>query len=260
MDRIADAIYAQVKPLVRLNQPVAEIRRNGDRVRIAHGVGRQVTEADYCICTLPMPVLARIPADFSDSKKAALTSVDYRTSVKAAFESPRFWESDESIYGGLAWTDRLNENLMYPSGGFNDSKGILITAYCGGWTRPENPKAFADLSHEQRLQICRDSVEVLHPGRSKLLAKGVTVAWGLTPWSEGVGALWPGGLTAVKARPPAYEELLKPEGPIVFAGEHLSYQPTWQEGAVLSAHEAMKLLHAMARSGRGLSGRGRASA
>jgi monoamine oxidase len=49
------------------------------------------------------------------------------------------------------------------------------------------------------------------------------------------------------ARPPEYAELLKPEGPIVFAGEHLSYQPTWQEGAALSAHEALKVLTAMAR-------------
>jgi monoamine oxidase len=41
---------------------------------------------------------------------------------------------------------------------------------------------------------------------------------------------------------------LKPEGSIVFAGEHLSYQPTWQEGAALSAHEAMKLVAAMAKA------------
>jgi monoamine oxidase len=40
--------------------------------------------------------------------------------------------------------------------------------------------------------------------------------------------------------------LLKPEGPIAFAGEHLSYQPAWQEGAVLSAHEALKVIHSMA--------------
>jgi monoamine oxidase len=39
---------------------------------------------------------------------------------------------------------------------------------------------------------------------------------------------------------------LKPEGPILFAGEHLSYVGLWQEGAALSAHEAIKLLHAMA--------------
>jgi monoamine oxidase len=39
---------------------------------------------------------------------------------------------------------------------------------------------------------------------------------------------------------------LKPEGPIVFAGEHLSYQGLWQEGSALSAHEALKLVQAMA--------------
>jgi monoamine oxidase len=150
------------------------------------------------------------------------------------------------VYGGLAWTDRLNENIMYPSGGFNDPTGVLVTSYCGGWTRQENPQAFVQLSHDQRLQVCRESVEALHPGRSKLLHKGVTVAWSLTPYSEGVGAMWPGGLTAVSPRPPAYTELFKPEGPIVFAGEHLSYQQTWQEGAVLSAHEALKLVQSMA--------------
>ena len=245
MDRIAHAIYDEVKPLVRLSVPVTAIRRAGDRVRIEHG--RAATEADYCVCTLPMPVLARIPADFSPEKKAALSSAPYRASVKAAFESPRFWEKNDSIYGGIAWTDRLNENVMYPSGGYNDAKGVLVAAYCGGWTNQSNPEAFANLSHERRLQVCRESVEALHPGMSRQLSKGVTVAWGLTPWSEGVGAVWPGGLTGISSRPAAYAELLKPEGPIVFAGEHLSYQPTWQEGAVLSAHQALGIVHDMAR-------------
>jgi monoamine oxidase len=245
MDRIAQAIYERVKPLVRFNTPISAIRRSGNRVRIAHGPEHQVTEADYCVCTIPMPVLARIPADFSMAKKAALSATTYRASVKVAFESPRFWEREESIYGGIAWTDRLNENVMYPSGGFNDPSGVLVAAYCGGWTRPENPEAFANLSHENRLRICRESVEALHPGKSYLLRKGVTVAWGLTRWSEGVGAVWPGGLTGISSRPAAYAELLRPEGPIVFAGEHLSYQPTWQEGAVLSAFEAMKLVQSM---------------
>jgi len=193
-----------------------------------------------------MPILAKTPADFSPAKKSAMTSVTYGMSVKVAFESQRFWETRDAIYGGLAWTDRENENLMYPSGGYGDDKGVLVTAYCGGWTRPDNPQAFIARTHEQRLQICRESVEALHPGQSRLLGKGVTVAWSLTPWSEGVGAGWGGGLTGNGRRPPEYAELLKPEGPIVFAGEHLSYQPTWQEGAVLSAHEALKLVQSMA--------------
>jgi monoamine oxidase len=247
MDRIAHAIYEQVKPTVRLRTPITAIRRSGNRVRIEHGAGR--TEADYCICTIPLPVLARIPSDFSPAKKTAIAGgVAYLHSVKLAFEAPRFWETDDNIFGGLAWTDRLNENVMYPSHGFGEPRGVIVGAYCAGWTHNDTPDSFAALSHEQRIKISRDSLEALHPGRSHLLGKPVTVAWGLTPYSEGVGALWGdpdfGGNTN---RGPVYAELLKPEGPIVFAGEHLSYQPTWQEGAATSAHEALKLVAAMAR-------------
>jgi monoamine oxidase len=244
MDRIAHAIYEQVKPVVRLGTPVTAIRRRENGVRIEHG--RSATEADYCICTLPVPVLARIPSDFSPAKKTALAGVRYGRPVKVAFESPRFWESDADIYGGVAWTDRLNENVLYPSGGFGARNGILVAAYVLGWTRRENPRAFEALSHEERFRLSRESIEALHPGKSALLGKGLTVAWGLTPYSEGVGAQWgnrPGDPTP---RTGAYLELLKPEGPIVFAGEHLSYQGTWQEGAALSAHEALKLVASMA--------------
>lgn len=248
MDRIAHAIYDRVRPAVRLRTPVSAIRRSGDRVRIEYGQGKQIIEADYCICTLPLPVLGRISNDFSAAKKAAIAGAPpYLHSVKLAFEAPRFWE-DDNIFGGLAWTDRLNENVMYPSAGIGSAKGVIIGAYCAGWTHQDTPDSFAALSHEQRLRISRESIEALHPGRSHLLAKGVTVAWGLTPYSEGVGALWGDpdfGGNAVRG--PVYVELMKPEGPIVFAGEHLSYQPTWQEGAATSAHEALKVVAAMAK-------------
>lgn len=249
MDRIAHAIYDRVKPLVRLRRPVSAIRRTGERVRIEHGPGNQMTEADYCICTIPLPVLARIPSDFSAAKKAAIAAAPgYLHSVKLAFEAPRFWETDDNIFGGLAWTDRLNENVMYPSGGIGTVNGVIVGAYCAGWNHQDTPDSFQVLSHEERIRISRDSIEALHPGRSHLLQKPVTVAWGLTPYSEGVGAAWGdpdyGGNLE---RGQVYAELLKPEGPIVFAGEHLSYQPTWQEGAAISAHEALKLLSTMVK-------------
>jgi monoamine oxidase len=243
MDRIAHAIYQRVRPAVRLRTPVTAIRRTGQRVRIELANGNPVT-ADYCVCTLPANLLARIPSDFSPAKKAALQGILYLPSVKVAFESPRFWETDEHLYGGLAWTDRLNENVIYPSSGFHEPKGVLVAAYVAGWTHQDNPQRFADLSHEERLRICRESIEALHPGRSKLLSKGVSVAWGLIHWSEGVGAIGPNW--DANNRTARYAELLKPEGPIVFAGEHLSYVGLWQEGAALSAHEALKIIHSMA--------------
>jgi monoamine oxidase len=205
-------------------------------------------EADYCICTLPMPILARMNTDFSAAKKAAFTAGQQLPSVKLAFEAPRFWETDDFIFGGNAWTDRLNENVMYPSSHFGAPRGVIVAAYCAGWTHGNNPQAFAALSHEERFRISRESVEALHPGRGRLLSKGVTVAWGLTPYSETVGTIWAGGPLGLADRGPAYAELLRPEGPVIFAGEHLSYQGTWQEGAALSAHEALKLVAAMARA------------
>jgi monoamine oxidase len=248
MDRIAHAIYQQVKQSVRLRSPVTAIRRSGDRVRIEHGPGSQVTEADHCVCTLGANLLEKIPNDFSPAKKAALKGVNYLASVKVGFEAPRFWESDDDIFGGLAWTDRANENVIYPSNNFGAARGVLVAAYAAGWTNQDNPQKFAGYGNEQRLQICRDSIEALHPGRSKLLSRGVSVGWGLVPYSEGVGALWPGGPGGNGSRGEQYAELLKPEGPIVFAGEHLSYQGLWQEGAALSAHEALKLVAAMAKA------------
>lgn len=248
MDRIAHALYDRVKPLVRLRSPVTAIRRTGDQVRIEHGAGRQATDADYCICTLGANLLDKIPNDFSSAKKAAFKNVRYLPSVKVAFEAPRFWETDDHVFGGLAWTDRANENVIYPSQGIGSPKGVLVGAYVAGWTNRDNPQKFAAYSNEQRLKVSRDSVEALHPGRSRLLSKGVSVGWGLVPYSEGVGAVWPGGLAGDGPRGEQYAELLRPEGPIVFAGEHLSYQGLWQEGAALSAHEALKLVAAMATS------------
>ncbi len=242
MDRIAHAIYEQVKPSVHLHQPVSAIRREGNRVRIEHKGG--VTRADYAVVTLPAHLLSRIPNDFSAEKRAALQKAVYLKSAKIAFEAPRFWE-EEGIYGGLGWTDRLNENVIYPSDRHHSPRGVLIGAYVAGWTHQDTPDSFTKLPIAEQIAISRSSVEALHPGKSRLLEKPVVVNWGQVPYSEGVGALWGTGPDDTGRRVGDYLELLKPEGPITFAGEHLSYVGLWQEGSALSAHEAVKLIQSM---------------
>jgi len=242
MDRIAHALYLAVQPSVKLNEPVTAIRREGERVRVEHKGG--VTRADFAVVTLPANLLARVPNDFSPEKNAALKGVNYLKSAKVAFEAPRFWE-DDGVYGGLAWTDKLNENVIYPSNNFHSARGVIVGAYVAGWTHNNTPEAFTKLPIEEQIRISAGSIEALHPGKSKLLEKAIAVNWGQVPYSEGVGALWDGGPGQDgDRRTGAYLELLKPEGPIYFAGEHLSYVGLWQEGSALSAHEAIKLLQA----------------
>jgi monoamine oxidase len=242
MDRISDALYREVAPSVVLNSPITAIRRAGAGVRIEHKGG--ALRADYCVCTLPAPILARIPSDFSAAKMAALRGVEYLKSAKVAFEAPRFWERDDHIYGGLAWTDRLNENVIYPSDGFHSSSGIIVGAYVAGWTHRDTPEAFVKLPIAEQIRISVGSIEALHPGKSKLLTSPVAINWGQVPWAEGVGAV--GRDFGEQKRGAAYDELCRPEGPITFAGEHLSYVGLWQEGSALSAHEAIKIIQEMA--------------
>jgi monoamine oxidase len=244
MDRIAQALYLAVQPSVRLNEPVSAIRREVGGVRVEHRGG--ATRADYAVVTLPAHLLERIPNDFSPAKKSALKGINYLKSAKVAFEAPRFWE-DGGVYGGLAWTDKLNENVIYPSDRFHSARGVIVGAYVAGWTHQDTPEAFTKLPIAEQIRISSGSIEALHPGKSALLEKAVAVNWGQVPYSEGVGALWDGGPGQDNGRRTgAYLELLKPEGPIVFAGEHLSYVGLWQEGAALSAHEALKQLQGMA--------------
>lgn len=239
MDRIAYALFEAVKPSVRLGATIKAIRRRPDGVRIVYAEGgrEKALEADYCICTLPLPVLAKIPADFSPRTREAIAACHYGHGTKVAWRSRRFWEQDEFQFGGLGWTEEPSELVWYPSGGLTEPVGVLVGAYSIGFSGPANPPKFAALSFEDRFAMSRRVIEKFHPGRGGELSMPVTVSWGQTPFSLGVSAEW-----RSEQRATDYAALCKPDERVYFAGEHMSYINAWQEGAALSAHEAIKLL------------------
>ncbi|MDB5457112.1 MAG: hypothetical protein JWP92_2697 [Caulobacter sp.] len=241
MDRIAHALYERVKPAVKFGAVVKGLRKTAKGVRIvyADAAGERALEADYCVCTLPLPVLAKIPSDFTPRVKQAIAAAEYHPGTKVAWESRRFWEQDDFQYGGLAWTDEANELVWYPSGGFGEKTGVLVGAYSIGFSGPDGPAKYAAMSFEERFAVSRRVIDKFHPGKGGELTKPVTVSWGQTPFSEGVAVNW-----SEAQRATDYAVLCKPDGPFYFAGEHMSYINAWQEGAALSAHEALKLIQA----------------
>lgn len=243
MDRIAYALYEQVKPAVTFGCVVKALKRAGKGATIAYtqdGVAKTLA-ADHVIVTIPLPVLAKIPADFSPVVKDAVVSGGrtYGDGTKVAWQTRRFWEQDDYQFGGLGWTDEANELVWYPSGGFGEKTGILVGAYSIGFSGFMNPPKYAAMSFEERYAVSRRVIEKFHPGRGKELAQPFTVSWKQTPYSDGVAVNW-----SENQRTGAYATLCKPDGPFYFAGEHMSYINAWQEGAALSAHEAIKLLQA----------------
>jgi monoamine oxidase len=83
----------------------------------------------------------------------------------------------------------------------------------------------------------RSSVRKIHPDYRSQVSNGISVCWNKVPYSAGAWATW-----SQDARSTRYPTLNLPDGPIHFAGEHMSYLTGWQEGAVLSAHAVVRAI------------------
>ncbi len=227
MDRIARAFEARVTTDIIYKAVVSEIRKtaNGTRIIYTDPFGSFNTlDADYGIVTIPAPVLAGIPNDFSDSHQAEVASFQYSSAVRIGFQARRFWEQDHNIYGGITWTDQDITQIWYPNHGFQGSSGMILGAYI--FDGPAGA-GFTGLSPQQRIDTTVQQASNVHPQFATEALHGIGVAWKKIPFQLG------GWGTSNPST------LLTADGNIFFAGEHLSILQGWQEGAILSAYWAI---------------------
>ena len=232
MDEIARAFESRLVGRITYGAQVREIRKRSAGVRIVFGdrvgAGEKTREADFCICTIPLPVLKSIDSDFDAEHRTAIADASYTNACKLAWQSqPRFWEDRLGIYGGISWTQREITQIWYPSSGFHGKSGILIGAYNFDPLASE----FGKRSIEERAALSRDGISLFHPGMASKLTGPISVAWQNIPYNESAFASW-----GRRGREQVYPILNRPDGRIYLAGEHLSYWTSWQEGAVRSAH------------------------
>ena len=227
MDRITVAFAAAVEPDVIYEAEVTEIRKTADGATIGYRdrFGTlQSLESDWCICTIPTPVLRDIPNDFSNNHATAIAAFNYTEATKIAFQSRRFWEEDHNIYGGISWTNQDITQIWYPSSGFGRPQGILVGSYIFGGTAGTN---FSNQSVSQRINTTTSQASAVHPQFGGEASRGISVAWPKVPFQRGGWGVSSPGI------------LLTPDDAIFFAGEHLSILQGWQEGAILSAYHVI---------------------
>src|SRR5262249_12602687 len=118
MDRIAYAFTERLGSAVHYRCAVREIRRTGDGARVVDssqdGTVTSI-DADFCICTLPIPVLRSIANDFSNQTRQAIGEWTMVTQYKIAWQSHRFWERENNIYGGISFLNQTVDLVWYPS-------------------------------------------------------------------------------------------------------------------------------------------------
>ena len=236
MDQIALAFARKLKPVIRLNSVVTAIKRKKEGVGVTYRdaqIGRSnVIEADYCLITIPLKVLAGIDNDFSPDYRTAIAKVEYGNAIKIAWESKRFWESQQHIYGGISWVSGPARLVWYPSDRFFSEKGILLGAY----VTQDASSALSAKTLPEQFEISRAMIEALHPGHGSSLQKPMGITWSKIPYSLGFSARY------ATHNDPSYVRLGEPDGPFYFAGEHLSQLGAWQEGAILSAQRSIAMM------------------
>jgi monoamine oxidase len=246
MDQLARgfAETKELKDLIRYEREVVSIQQKDNRVLVRHrkaGAPQdgnpELTQADWCISTIPVPLLAKIDNNFSDTFKLALGSVEFESTCKVGWQAERrFWEEDDQVYGGISYTSHPITQMWYPSSGFFEQKGVLTGAY----NYEGVADAFAARSLRERLQEAFSGAKRLHPRITEddlPVEKGLSIAWKNVPYQHGGWAQW-------RSQDPvhtlAYRRILQSEGRFWVAGDQASQLPGWQEGAIRSAHYVIR--------------------
>ncbi|NKF23873.1 flavin monoamine oxidase family protein [Solimonas sp. C16B3] len=241
MGKIGEAFGRELADLIEYERKVVKVHQNRKGVEVTYvdpktdGNPRTVT-ADYCLCTIPLSVLSQIDLNINPKMQAAINAVPYAAAIKIGLQfKRRFWEQDEHIYGGISYTDLPIGSIGYPNTDyFQPGKGVLL----GGYMFGPNAMKFTAMPPEERVKKAVEYGAQIHAQYPQEFDNGVAVGWHRVPWTLGCFGTWTDELRAQH-----YDDLCQIDHRFLVAGEHASYIPGWQEGAVTSAIDAITRLH-----------------
>jgi monoamine oxidase len=230
-----------IEGLIRYGARVTEIEVAAAKVALRYDDGSaHALAADYCICTIPMPVFARLKTNLSEAYMAAAAKMPAMAAGKVGWQAERFWEAEAQIYGGISWTTDTIDQIWYPSSGYLSAKGALT----GGYMRGARAIVFNARSVAERLRIAREQGEKLHPGYSRYVEHGVAIGWENMEFQRGG---W------INEDDPDFgansDTVSRPQGRFHMAGDQITFLSGWQEGAIVAAHHAVTGIDRQVRAG-----------
>lgn len=249
IDRIPYAFAEKLGGVVRYRAEVREIRRTADGgVRVSYADGAQggalrEATADFCVCALPPPLLAKLPADFSKEASAALKLMKPGAAGKIGLQfKRRFWEEDDGIYGGVSRTNQPIGQIYYPFDNYGSKgKGVVLGCYNYG----KQALDFGDLPPAAREKLALEQGAKVHPQYPAEFENSFSIAWRRVPHNE---------MAWVEFDEAAHYDqvqrvLGQADGPFYFAGDWRTHMNAWMAGAFASAHQVCRDLHTRANAG-----------
>ncbi len=219
--------------------------------------GKQTTEFDAVICTVPATALANIEfhPPLPQKQQYAIDNLGYCSAAKTLFHcTARPWEFVDGIYGGASFTDLNIEKCWYPhdnarlaESSSDDPRWVAHTpdrshqpaAFTAAYRWEQNARDFRDLNEGDRTERTLDDIRQLHPQIDPHVDQVVHYIWDEDhqPGSGAYAFFAPGereqfqgwlGLPYPQERPRVF-----------FAGEHLAINHASVQGAVQTAIAAI---------------------
>ena len=235
MDGIVTAFANNIQSPKILRAQVQEIQLSESHVKVHYQYkGKMETlDADYCFNNIPAQLLGGIKNNFSTDYRQALGSIKRVKPFKIGFQmGERFWEK-EGIYGGVSYTGQVISQIWYPSHDINRQKGVVLGAYI--WDDDSNVY-FEQLSSEERLKVAAEAGNRVHANYSKHIENGISIPWGRMNHLMGCGLNM-----SDEDRKNQFPLLQQAEaGRHYLLGDQVSFHAGWQEGALVSAENALK--------------------
>jgi monoamine oxidase len=185
----------------------------------------QTMSADVILCTIPFSVLRRLELPgLSSRKKDQIKRTQYAAVSRVYLQTKtRFWESNG--LNGFAFTEGAIE-IWQPTWSQPGPRGILMT-----YARPGEAERITALKEPDRISQTLTQLDSIFTGLRANVERGVTKCWTEDEWSRGAWGFV--GLVDLLTAP-------APDRRVYFAGEHLSPQFSWIQGALSSGLKAVK--------------------
>jgi monoamine oxidase len=230
-DLLPKAFATRLRDKIHYESPVVKIDQDDKSATVTFRQkgALQTMTGDRILCTVPFSVLRDVtfPAKFPEKKIKAIREQRYDAVARVYLQTKkRGWEA--AGLSGFALTNEPVE-IWQPTWSQPGPRGIVMT-----YARPGVAETVTAMKETERITAAIKQIDSLLPGVRENFETGTSKCWMEDEWSRGAWAFaGVGGVLMFGA----------PEGRIHFAGEHLSFQPSWMQGAFASSAAAVKAIH-----------------
>ncbi|XZN97323.1 MAG: FAD-dependent oxidoreductase [Microcoleus sp.] len=218
---------------IRYGAKVTDVKQNYNKVTVRYETltGSYSVDGDYAIMTVPFPLVRFIEftPSLSAGKQRAINELHYIASTKIFLQcKSRFWENapPEQRAEGMTVTDLPIKSLYFPGQNDGKQRNVIIASY----TWESDAQVWEALTPEERIKEAIKCVAKIYPEIVDEFEVGASCTWNDPKnFSGGAFALYHPGQMAI-----LYDDMIRPEGLLHFAGEHASFEHGWIQGAIES--------------------------